>query len=95
MGSKDNIKNTITSKFKDKLWEDQELEGKRKLRYYKEVINPTLDNQNYLSMLSNNKKKMNITKIRTNSHELRSETGWWSIPKTPWNNRIYHNCDSK
>ena len=25
-------KNTITSEFKDKLWEDQELEGKRKLR---------------------------------------------------------------
>ena len=70
MGSKDNIKNTITSKFKDKLWEDHELEGKRKLRYYKEVINPTLDNHNYLSVLSNNKKKMNIAKIRTNSHEL-------------------------
>ena len=45
MGSKDNIKNTIASKFKDKFWEDQELEGKMKLRYYKEVINPTLDNQ--------------------------------------------------
>ena len=30
MGSKYNIKNTITSKFKDNLWEDQELEGKRK-----------------------------------------------------------------
>ena len=45
MGRKDNIKNTITSKFKDKLWEDQEPEGKRKLIYYKEVINPTLDNQ--------------------------------------------------
>ena len=29
MGSKNNIKNTITSKFKDKMWEDQELEGKR------------------------------------------------------------------
>ena len=70
MGRKYNIKNPITSKFKDKLWEDQDLEGKRKLRYYKEVINPTLDNQNYLSMLSINKKKMNIVKIRTNSHEL-------------------------
>ena len=95
MGSKDNIKNTITSKFKDKLWEDQELEGKRKLRYYKEVINRTLDNLNYISVLSSNKKKMNIDKIRTNSHELRSETRRWSIPKTPWNNRICHICDSK
>ena len=75
MGSKNNIKNTITSKFKDKLWEDRELEGKRKLRYYKEVINPTLDNQNYLSMLTSTKKKMNIARIRTNSHELRSVTG--------------------
>ena len=55
MGSKDSVKDTITSNFKDKLWE--ELEGKRKLRYYKEVINPTLGNQNYLSMLTNTKKK--------------------------------------
>jgi hypothetical protein len=36
---KDNIKNTITSKFKGKLWCNKELEDKRKLRYYKEVIN--------------------------------------------------------
>ena len=57
MGSKDNIKNTITSKFKENLWEYQELEGKRKLRYYKEVINPTLDNKKYLSMLTITKKK--------------------------------------
>ena len=71
------------------------MEGKRKLRYYKEVINPTLDNQNYLSVLPKNKKKMNIAKIRTNSHDLRSETEKWSIPKTPWNDRICQICDSK
>ena len=74
MGRKDNIKNTITYKFKDKFWEDQELEGKRKLRYYTEVIKPTLENQNYRSMFSIYKKKMNIAKIRTNFHELQSET---------------------
>ena len=89
MGRKYSVKNTITSMFKDKLWEDKELEGKRKLRYYKEVINPTLDNQNYISMLTNTKKKMNIARIRTNSHEFRSETKRWSIPKTLWNDRIY------
>ena len=44
LGNNDNIKNTITSKFKDKLWSDKELEGKLKLRYHKEVINPTLAN---------------------------------------------------
>ena len=95
MERKYNIKNTITSKFKDKMWEDQELEGKRKLIYYKEVINPTLDNQTYLYVLSSHKKKMNIAKIRTNSHELRSETGRWFIPKTPWNDRICQLFHSK
>ena len=38
---------------------------------------------------------MNIAKIRTNFHELQSEIEWWSIPKTPWNDKIYHICDSK
>jgi hypothetical protein len=44
--NKDNIKNIITSKFKEKMWCNKELEGKRKLRYYKEVINPNLEDQN-------------------------------------------------
>ena len=57
MGRKDSVKDTINSKFKDKMWEDKELEGKRNLRYYKEVINPTLSNHNYLSALTNTKKK--------------------------------------
>ena len=38
---------------------------------------------------------MNIAKIRTNSHELWSETRSWSIPKTPWNDRICHIFDFK
>jgi hypothetical protein len=39
----DNIRNIITFKFKEKLWCDIELQDKRKLRYYKEVINPNMD----------------------------------------------------
>jgi hypothetical protein len=35
-----NIKNIITTKFKEKIWCNKELEDKRILRYYKEVINP-------------------------------------------------------
>ena len=31
-----------------------------KLRYYKEVINPTLEDQKYLSVLISTKKKINI-----------------------------------
>ena len=47
----DDIKNIITSKFKEKLWCDENLEDKRKLRYYKEVINPKFEYQNYLFVL--------------------------------------------
>ena len=95
MGSKDSIKDTITSTFKDKMWDAKEMEGKSKLRYYKEVINPTLDNHNYLSMLNNTKSKMNITGIRTNSHELQSDTEQWSTPRTPWDDIIFPICDTK
>ena len=34
------LKKNIKSKFKEKMWCDKELEEKRKLRYYKDVINP-------------------------------------------------------
>ena len=52
-----NIKNIISSKFKEKLWCEKDLEAKIKLRYYKEVINPTLEDQKYLSILTSSKKK--------------------------------------
>jgi hypothetical protein len=77
----DTIKNIFKSKFKEKMWFDKELEEK-KLRYYKEVIDPNLEDQNYLSVLTSVKKKISIVKmgsimkkIRTNSHELHSENG--------------------
>jgi hypothetical protein len=89
------IKKNVKSKFKEKMWCDKELEEKRKLRYYKDVINPNLEDQNYLSVLPSVKKKISIAKIRTNSHELHSETGRWSIPKMPWDERVCHLCDTK
>ena len=49
--NKDTIKKNVKSKFKEKMWCDKELEEKRKLRYYKDVINPNLEDQNYLSVL--------------------------------------------
>ena len=66
------------------MWCEKELEVKRKLRYYKEVINNNLEDQNYLYLLTSSKKKINIAKIRTNSHELHSEIGRWEITKTSW-----------
>jgi hypothetical protein len=93
--NKDTIKKIAKSKFKEKMWCDKELEEKRKLRYYKDVINPNLEDQNYLFVLTSVKKKISISKIRTNSQELHSETGHWSIPKTPWDERVCHICDTK
>jgi hypothetical protein len=43
------IPNIITSKFKENMWCDKQLEDKRKLRYYKEVVNRNLEDENYLS----------------------------------------------
>ena len=43
----DDVKNIITSKFKEKFWCEENLAVKRKLRYYKEVINPNLEDQKY------------------------------------------------
>jgi hypothetical protein len=90
-----NITNIITTKFKENMWCDKELVNKRKLRYYKEVINPNLEDQNYLFVLKSANKKINIDKIRTNSHELHSEIGRWTTLKTPWDERICHLCDTK
>ena len=76
------------------MWCEKDLEAKIKLRYYKEVINPTLEDQMYLFVLTKSKKKINISKIGTNSHELHSEIGHWEVPKTPWVERIYHLCEN-
>jgi len=83
MGSKYNIKDTINPNFSYKMWDVKKMEDKRKLRYYKEVINPTIDNHNYLSMLTSTKSKMNIGRIRTKYRELQSDTKQFSTPNTP------------
>jgi hypothetical protein len=89
------IKNIIKSKFKEEMRCDKELEEKIKLRYYKEAINPNLEDQSYLYVLTSVKKKISLAKIRTNSHELHSKTRHWSIPKIPWDERVCHLCNTK
>ena len=55
--NKDTIKNIIKSKFKEKMQCDKKLEEKRKLRYYKDVINPNLkDNSIYFAKCKENNK---------------------------------------
>ena len=84
----------INSKFKEKFWCEENLAVKRKLKYYKEVINHNLEDHKYLSVVTSSRKKINIAKIRTNSHEIYSKPGHWSIPKTPWEKRVCHPCES-
>ena len=77
------------------MWCKKDLKVKRKLKHYKEVINHTLEDQKYLFVLTSLKKKINIAKIITNSHELHSETGCWTVPKTPWMERICRLCENR
>ena len=58
-----------------------------------EIVNPSLEDQKYLFVLTSSKKKISIAKIRMNSHELHSETCPWEVPKTPWVERIYENIN--
>ena len=88
----DNITNIITYKFKENMWCDKELVGKRKLRYWSSLIQKI---KNYLSILKIENKKINIAKIRTKSHKVHSETGHWRTPKTPSDERICYLCDTK
>ena len=68
-----NPKNTITSKFKTRMRDNKILEGKRKLIYYKEAINPNLEDQNYLSVLTISKNNISISNMRMNSHSFKSK----------------------
>ena len=56
------------------MWDEKNLEGKRKLRYYKEVTNPNLEDQKYLSVLTISKNNISISNMRMNSHELQIKT---------------------
>lgn len=46
------IKNIVTSKLKEKMWCEKDLAAKRKLSPYDNFINPTLEDQRYLSVLT-------------------------------------------
>ena len=68
----------------------EDLEVKRKLRHYKEIINPNLESQNDLSILISSKKKINIAMIRTNIYQLHIKSRHSTTPTTTWNERICH-----
>ena len=59
------------------------------------MINSTLGDQKYILLLNNVKNKVNIVKIRTNSHKIQSEKEHWIVPKTSWDEIIFPLCDTK
>ena len=54
------------------------------------MVNLNLEDQKYLFVLIRLKKKINIVKIRTNSHNLHSETRDLTIPRRAWDEGIFY-----
>lgn len=50
------------------------------------IINPKLEPHIY--KITSMKKKLAITKLRTNSHDLHSKVGRWTTLTTPWDKRF-------
>jgi hypothetical protein len=60
----------------------KEIDNDKKLNYYEEIINFNLEEQNYLFIVVSSKRKINIVKMKTNSHELHFKIGFWTRSKT-------------
>lgn len=83
----------IANKVIQFFWNDDNIKDKRKLSYYKNIINPKLEHPSYPHKIINFKKKLVVAKLRTNSHELHSEIVRCTIPKTPRDKRICKFCN--
>ena len=81
------IKAFVMEKFHKHTW-DKELG--RKKNYYIELFNPTLSHQPKACIEANIswRAKILIAQLRTNSHQLRCETGRWKRPKEVWEERV-------
>jgi hypothetical protein len=68
----------------------------RKKEYYIEVFNPTYNHHQkaYIGANISWRAKMLIAQLRTNSHQLRCETGHWKRPKEAWEERVCMFCTS-
>jgi hypothetical protein len=82
----------VMDKFLKCTWE-KEL-GRKK--YYIEEFNPTHNHQQkaYIGVNISWRSKILIAQLRTNSHQLRCETGCWKRPKEMWEERVCILCSS-
>jgi len=83
------------NKFHKRTWE-KEL-GRKKKYYYIEEFNPTHNHQQkvYIGANISLRAKILIAQLRTNSHQLRCDTGRWKIPNKVWEERVCIFCSSK
>ena len=87
------IKTFVMDKFHKRTWEK---ELGRKKKYYIEEFNPTHNHQQkaYIGANISWRSKILIAQLRTNSHQLRCETGRWKRPKERWEERVCILCSS-
>jgi hypothetical protein len=87
------IKTFVMDKFHKRTWEK---ELGRKNKYYIEEFNPTHNHQQkaYIGANISWRSKILIAQLRTNSHQLRCETGCWKRPKEKWEERVCILCSS-
>ena len=85
------LKNFVLEKFRKGIW-GKELGRKKK--YYVQEFNPTCDLQQkeYIGASIPWRAKIFIAQLRTNSHQLRCETGRWKRPKEAWEERVCTFC---
>ena len=69
------------------LFESEKL---RSYRTYKNIFKF----EKYLSNIYNDHERFNMTRLRTSNHRLHFETGRYTTPKTPINERVCKNCDT-
>lgn len=85
------IKKYLKENF-EKNWALQLLKSE-KLRSYRTYKN-IFKFENYLSNIYNDNERFNMTRLRTSNHRLHLETGRYTTPKTPINERVCKNCDT-
>jgi hypothetical protein len=85
----DNIETNYDSQWQELLNKDDS-----KLRTYK-LFKHNINIENYLVDRINVSTRKEFTKLRVSAHQLRLETGRFTKPKTPVDDRLCHFCNTR
>ena len=84
---KDKLITIDADNWKSKLWNDVSLENGNKLRTYR-VYRTDLITEHYVKLNMERSRRCILAKFRSGSLPLQIETGRYTKPKVPLNNRI-------